>query len=229
MTKNKLMAHLAAALLSTGAVSAQALEAQGGGTWLVNGGVMYLKPNTESGTLTSPSPPNTTVDISDDTQPTVAVTYMLNDHWSVELPLGLGFEHDIEGTGSIAGVGKVASVKVLPATVFLQYRFGEPTARVRPYAMLGATYAYFYDEQGSAALNGLNPLNPIGGQTGLSVKSKFAATPGVGVTVRINERWFVDAQYAHSFLTTTSTLSTGQSIETKLDPDLLKLGIGLSF
>lgn len=225
MNKKLLMTRLAAALLAAGTVSA---HAQDSGKWMLSGGFTRLSPNVDSGTLTAPAPPGTTVDVSDDLQPTAAVTRLFGDHWSVEVPLGLGFEHDIEGAGAIAGVGKVASVKVLPATVFLQYRFGQPEARVRPYAMLGATYAYFHDEQGSATLDALNPINPPRG-TDLEVKSKFALTPGVGVTVKLDERWFVDAQYARSFLSTTTTLSSGQRIRTELDPDMVKIGIGLRF
>jgi outer membrane protein len=116
----------------------------------------------------------------------------------------------------------------LPISVFAQYRFMEPTARVRPYLMLGLTYAHFYGEAGSATLNGLNPINPRGG-TGLSVESRFALTPGLGVTAMLTDKWFVDLQYARSFLKTTTTLSTGQKIDTKLNPDVFKIGVGMLF
>ena len=94
--------------------------------------------------------------------------------------------------------------------------------------MLGLTYAHFYDERGSATLNALNPINPPGG-TGLSVDSKFGLTPGLGVTAMVTERWFVDLQYARSFLRTTTTLSSGQRIDTKLDPDVYRISVGARF
>lgn len=224
MTPRTFLTPLVAALLAAGAASAQAAD----NGWMINGGFTWLSPNTKSDTLTAPAPRGTTVDVGDDTEPTFAITRQLDEHWSVEIPLGFGFEHSIYGSGAIAGVGKVASVKVLPATVFVQYRFGEQGATVRPYVMLGATYAFFYGEKGSATLDALNPVNPAGG-TGLKVDSRFAATPGIGVSVELGKRWYLDAQYAHSFLTTTTTLSSGQTIRTKLDPDMVKIGIGLHF
>jgi outer membrane protein len=125
-------------------------------------------------------------------------------------------------------VGQIGTVKVLPVTVFAQYRFLEPSARIRPYAMLGVTYARFYGARGSAALSALNPLNPPGG-TGLSVDSKWALAPGLGVTAMINDRWFADLQYSRAYLKTQAKLSTGQTISTKLDPDVLRIGVGMRF
>lgn len=216
---------LAFAVLAASALGAQA---QSAGTWFGTIGATRIAPNVSSGTLSPPAPPGTTVDIGADTQPVLSVGRMLTDHWSVEVPIGFGFKHEITGNGGIAGVGRIGTVKVLPISVFAQYRFLEPTARFRPYVMLGVTYAHFYDEHGSATLNALNPINPPGG-TGLSVASRFGLTPGLGVTVNVNPRWFVDLQYARSFLKTTTTLSSGQQIDTKLDPDVYRIAVGYRF
>ena len=59
--------------------------------------------------------------------------------------------------------------------------------------------------------------------------SRFGLTPGFGVTAMINDRWFVDLQYARSLLRTTTTLSTGQTISTRLNPDVYKIGVGMRF
>jgi outer membrane protein len=113
--------------------------------------------------------------------------------------------------------------------VFGQYRLGEANAKFRPYGVLGLSYVYFHDAQGSAALNGLNPNNPAGGSTGLKVDSKFAPSVGLGMFIRIDDRWFVDLSYAKTFLKTTTTLSTGQSIQTTLNPGITSLGVGMRF
>lgn len=226
MNNSKILMRAAAVAALAG--SAFAAQAQSAGQWMVMGAVTRISPNTSSGSLSPPSSPNTQVDVQADTQPTLSVARMLTDHWSVEVPIGFGFKHNIVGAGSISGVGTIATVKVLPVTVFGQYRFLQPASRVRPYAMLGLTYAHFYNARGSADLDGINPLNPPGG-TGLGVASRFALTPGVGVTAMINERWFVDLQYARSLLKTTTTLSTGQKIDTKLDPDIFRIAVGMRF
>lgn len=226
MNNNKTLFRLAgAAALAGAALSAQA---QAAGTWMFSGGVTHIAPNTSSGTLSPPAPPGTTVNIGPDTQPTLAVGRMITDNWSVEVPIGFGFKHSITGDGGIAGVGEIGTVKALPISVFAQYRFMEPTARFRPYVMLGLTYAHFYDERGSAALNALIPNNPPGG-TQLKVDSKFGLTPGLGVTAMLTERWYVDLQYAHSFLKTTTTLSSGQHIDTRLNPDVYRLSVGVQY
>jgi outer membrane protein len=223
--KKLVMRAAVAALLAMAAVGAQAQTA---GTWFGGIGATRIAPNTKSGTLSPPSAPGTMVDVGPDTQPTLFVGRMLTDNWSVEVPIGFGFKHTITGSGAIGGVGTIGTVKALPVSVFAQYRFMEPGARFRPYVMLGLTYAYFYDEQGSAALNGVNPINPPGG-TALSVDSRWGIAPGLGVTAMINDRWFVDLQYARSFLRTTTTLSSGQSISTRLNPDVYRIAVGMRF
>jgi outer membrane protein len=203
--------------------------AQTPGSWLLQGGFTQVTPSVSSGTLSAPSPSGTTVGIGSDTQPTLQLTYIYNDRWAVAVPLGTGFKHKLYGTGAITGTGQIGTVTALPISVFGQYRFGEPTATFRPYGMLGLSYAYFHDAKGSAALNGLNPINPSGGNTGLKVDSKLALSPGLGMFVRIDDRWFVDVSYVKTILKTTTTLSTGQTIGTTLNPGTLSLGVGVRF
>ena len=214
------------ALALIGAFSSAWAQSPG---WLIQGGITQISPSVSSGTLSAPSPSGTTVGVGSDTQATAQLTYVYNDHWSVDVPLGLGFKHKLYGTGAISNTGQIGTVTALPITVFGQYRLGEANAKFRPYGMLGLSYAYFHDAKGSAALNGLNPINPVGGSTGLKVDSKFAPSVGLGMFIRIDDRWFVDLSYAKTFLKTTTTLSTGQSIQTTLNPGITSLGVGMRF
>jgi outer membrane protein len=224
--KKQIIKHTLLALSFVGIASVA--HAQGAGTWFVGVGATEISPNVSSGDLSAPSAPGTKIDVRSDTQPTAWVRYMLTDAWSVEVPIGLGFKHEIVGAGAISGTGKIATVKALPITAFLQYNFLAPASRFRPYVMLGVTYAHFYGARGSAALNGMNPANPPSG-TGLSVDSKWGVTPGLGVTFALTDKWYVDAQYARSFLKTTTHLSTGQTISTKIDPDEFRVGVAYRF
>jgi outer membrane protein len=223
MQNKKLVVAGALALAAIGA------QAQTAGTWFGGIGVTRIAPNTDSGNLSPPSAPGTQVDVGSDTKPTLFIGRMITDNWSVEVPVGLGFKTEIRGAGAIGGVGTIGTTKALPVTVFAQYRFLEPTSRWRPYVMLGLTYAYFYDEHGSATLNGVNPANPPGGNTQLDIESRFGITPGLGVTAMVTDRFFVDLQYARSFLKTKTTLSTGQTIDTRLDPDVFRIAVGMRF
>ena len=142
--------------------------------------------------------------------------------------MGLPFKHNFYGDGSIAGTGKLGETKVVPATLFAQYRFGEANAQFRPYLGLGVTYSRFFKNRSTAALTavtGGNPANP----TTASIDNKWGLTPQVGFVWNFNERWFVDAAYYKSFLKTTTHLSSGQSIHIKLNPNVLAIGIGYRF
>lgn len=218
--------HLMAVALLGAATGAWAQTA---GSWLIQGGVTQISPSVKSGALSAPSPSGTTVGIGSDTQPTLQLTYIYNDHWSVAVPVGAGFKHKLYGKGAIDGTGQIGTVTALPISVFGQYRFGEANAKFRPYGMLGLSYVNFQDAKGSALLNGINPINPSGGNTGLKMDSKLALSPGLGMFIRVDDRWFVDVSYAKTFLKTTTTLSTGQTIETTLNPGIITLGVGFRF
>ena len=205
-----------------------AAQAQTAGSWMGRIGATGIYPQVSSGNLSPPAFPGTQVDVSSDVQLGGGITYMVTDNWSIDLPLALPFKSDISGAGAIAGVGVIGTNKVLPMTLFAQYRFLEPTSTFRPYVGAGLTYAYFYDETSTftlTSLTGGTPSNP----TTMSTKSKFAPTLQIGGTININERWFVDAMVAKTWLTATSSLSTGQSIDVKLNPAVVALAVGYRF
>jgi outer membrane protein len=214
--------HCAIALL---ALTAGAAQAQQAGNWMARVGATRISPDVRSGNLTAPSLPGTQADIEADTQLSGGITYMVTDNWSVDLPLALPYRHEIVGAGAIAGVGKIGEVKALPVTVFGQYRFGAPAAKFRPYLGAGPTYVKFYHERGTGTLSALTSGSP----TTLSVGSKLALTIQAGATLAVNERWFVDAMIAKTFLKTRTTLSTGQTLDIKSDPLTLALSVGYRF
>lgn len=217
-----------------GAVAALALALSGGaqaqtaGSWLVRAGATQISPQVTSGDLSPPSFTGSKVDVRADTQLAGGITYMLTDHWAVDVPLALPFKHDVIGAGAIAGVGKIGEVKVLPMTVFAQYRFLEANARVRPYVGLGVTYAKFFKERGTAALTGLTGGSPSRPTT-LSAESRFGLTPQVGVSIALNDQWSLDVAYYKTFVKTRNTLSTGQTIDVKLNPNVVTLGVVYRF
>ena len=100
----------AAIVLVTGLVTAVGASAQSAGALLGRVGATQIKPQVSSGDLTAPSLPGTQADIKANTQLTGGVTYMVTDQFSLDLPLALGFKHDIVGAGAIGGVGKIGEV-----------------------------------------------------------------------------------------------------------------------
>jgi outer membrane protein len=201
--------------------------AQSAGTWLVKAGVNTIEPQVKSGDLSPPSLPGTQVDVKSATAAILAATYMVTDAVSVEFYAGLPYKHDIEGDGAIKGAGKIGSVKQVSPTLFGQYRFLSADSSFRPYVGLGLTYAYFFDEEGSGTLTALT--NPGGPPTTMSASSAFGLSPQVGLSFRFSDRWFVDASVIKTFVKNTTTLSTGQKIDTKLDPVSTNISVGYRF
>jgi outer membrane protein len=214
---------LFAALLALGGVA----QAQQAGSWSASVGVTKLAPDVSSGDLSAPSFVGTKVDVSSSTALTGALNYAMTDHFVAHLPLGYGFKHKVTGAGAIAGAGVIATTKALPITLIGQYRFMAADASFRPYVGAGLTYANFYDETGTGTLTALT--NPGGAATTVHFKDKLAPTIQLGATYNLNAKWYLDASYTKTMLKTTGTLSTGQHIDVKLNPNGYTLQVGYKF
>ena len=154
---------LAASLTLVALLAGTSASAQVAGTFSARAGFTHIAPQVSSGNLSTPSFPGTTVDVGSASALTGGLNYMVTDHWAVDLPVGLPFKHNFYGDGAIAGTGKLGETKVVPATLFAQYRFGQANAQFRPYLGLGVTYSRFFKNRSTAALTavtGGNPANP---------------------------------------------------------------------
>jgi outer membrane protein len=218
-------ASLAVLALATLGSSAYA---QSAGTFQARLGGGTIIPQVKSGELSAASLDNTRVDINRASQVIGGITYMITDNFAVDLPLGLRFKHEVVGDGSIAGVGRLATVKALPITLIGQYRLGAANDAVRPYVGLGAVYAKYSDSKGTTALNALTggtPSNP----TVMNMDNKGGSLVQLGVQVKIMDRWFADFNVDKIFLKTTGHLSTGQHIDVKLNPVAVFASVGYRF
>ncbi|MBV8033942.1 OmpW family outer membrane protein [Roseateles sp.] len=216
------VAAVAALVASCGAL------AQSAGSIVVYGGAVQINPKVDSGDLTAPSLPGTKVDVKKASQVAGGITYYWTDNISIDLPLSLPFKHDVVGAGAIDGVGKLGTVKALPITLLAQYRFGEANSMFRPFVGAGLTYGYFFKPRATAALSGITggtPSNP----TTLSMKSRMGTTLELGGAVNVTRDWSASLSVTKTFIKTTGSLSTGQTIETTLDPVSIKFGIGYRF
>jgi len=212
-----------AALLATGGAFAQSA-----GSIVVYGGAVQIKPQVDSGDLTAPSLAGTKVDVKKASQFAGGITYYWTDNISIDLPLALPFKHDVVGAGAIEGVGKLGTVKSLPMTLLAQYRFGEADSMFRPFVGAGITYGHFFKPRATAVLSGITGGTP-GNPTTLSMKSRMGTTLEMGGAVNITRDWSASLSLTKTFIKTTGSLSTGQTIETTLDPVSIKFGIGYRF
>ena len=207
---------------------ASTASAQSAGQFTAKFGINQLTPKVESGDISAPALPGTKADVGRDLQPVLSFTYGLTDNISLETCLGTPYKHAIDGAGAIAGTGELGSVEALPPTLFAQYRFGAPTATFRPFVGIGATYAYFMKERGSARLTAIT--NPGSGvPTTFSIDNKFTYTGQIGLAMNMNEKWFADVTINKSRLRTDVHFSTNQTKHMKLDPVAVMLAVGYKF
>jgi outer membrane protein len=220
-TTMKLLA-LAAAMTVASAASAQTA-----GTWLGTLGINKITPKVDSGDVSAPALPGSKTDVGTDTKPRFAIAYMYTDNISAELDLGVPYKHDLFGAGAIQGTGKLATAEVLPPTAFIQYRFLQANSMIRPYVGLGLTYAKFQKEKGSGELTAI--LNTGGSGATFKMDDKWAASFQIGGTVKINEKWFMDASVIKTKLKTRAYYSTGQTQDVRLDPLAVNVSVGYAF
>jgi outer membrane protein len=223
MKKTVQLLALAAAMTVATAASAQ----QTAGTWLGTLGANKITPKVESGDVSAPAQPGTKTDVGSDTKPRFAIAYMLTDNVSAEIDLGLPYKHELYGAGTIDGTGKLATAEVLPPTAFIQYRFLPANSVFRPYVGLGITYAMFQKERGSGQLTAV--LNTGGPGATFKLDDKWGASFQLGGTVKINEKWFLDASVIKTKLKTKAHYSTGQMQDVRLDPLAVNVSVGYAF
>ena len=219
---------IASALVATAALcGAGAAQAQVAGEILVKVGWNKIMPKVKSDDLTAPSLPGSKIDIKSASALFATVTYMITDDISVEALGGLPYKHDIIGTGSVSGVGKIGSIHQVSPTVLLQYRFLAADAPFRPYVGVGPTFAKFYGSKGSAALTAVT--NPGGPPTTIGGDTEWGTTLEAGANYKIDKHWFIDATILKTFISTKATLSTGQSTSAKLNPIAINASVGYTF
>ena len=107
MQNKTITPSLASAVAALALALSGGAQAQTAGSWLVRAGATQISPQVTSGDLSAPSFTGTKVNVRADTQLAGGITYMLTDHWAVDVPLALPFKHDVIGAGAIAGVGKI--------------------------------------------------------------------------------------------------------------------------
>jgi outer membrane protein len=208
--------------------AASGASAQSAGQWTVSLGANKITPKVESGDISAPALPHSTADVASDTQPVIVIDYSFTDNISVETFISPPYKHKIYGAGALAGTGQLGSVEALPATVFAQYRFFQPGAKVRPFVGIGATYAYFQKATGSGRMTALtNPGSST--PTSFKIDNKLTAAVQAGVALNINERWVASAAIVKNFLSTDVHFSTGQSQHMKLDPQAVMVTVGYKF
>ena len=214
--------HTLMILIVAGLVLFSATTQAADKNWLVRGRILNVNPNDKSGSITGI--PGSGVSVDSDTTLELDFTYFFTPNWGAELILGTS-EHNLNGAGSIAALGKIGSAKTLPPTVTAVYQFA-PSASVRPYAGIGINYTSFYDEKTSSSLNAAL------GSTTAELGSSWGLAGQAGVDIDITKDWFINFDAKYIQMDTAITLNSSgtiRKVNVDLNPWFVGLGIGTRF
>ncbi|MGB5474626.1 MAG: OmpW family outer membrane protein [Gammaproteobacteria bacterium] len=211
--KLRIATTLLATLIAT---SAQAWQA---GDILLRAGAAGVYP-TGDGTVVSP---NGNVEADDAWSLGLTGTWMATNNIGIGLLVAWPFDHDIEGSGSLAAVGKVGDTKHLPPTVTVQYHF-DTGSKLHPYVGAGINYTYFFDEGTTGALAG----------DSLNLDSSWGLAGELGVDYELQNDWTVGAQVFYIDIDTDATISGTNSglagkYSVSIDPWVYMFSVGKKF
>jgi OOP family OmpA-OmpF porin len=134
MRKSGFLALLAVGMFATCAAQAQQQP------WIVKGGVGYLMPKSNPGTIDLGTG-NLDAEFDDAVGAIFSVGYMFDEHWAGELYVGAPFQSDID----VEGAGQAQADQV-PLTISALYYFN-PNGRWRPYLGAGINFTEFFSEK----------------------------------------------------------------------------------
>ena len=201
-----------------------AVHAHEPGDWLVRIGPALIEPNDDSNDVDGLA--NSEVGVDGDVTLGFTIGYMLTSNWAIELLGVTPSEHDLQGRGSIGGLGDIGDVDVFPPTLSLQYHFTNQ-GRFNPYVGAGLNYTHFSNANASASLE-----TALGGDTSIDIDDSWGLSAHAGVDVFISDSFFVNAAIWYVDIDADATLNTGavdRDVDIDIDPWVFFVGIGKSF
>ncbi len=153
---------------------------------------------------------------SDTVVPELDITYYFTDNLAAELILGTTYAN-ISGAGSIAGLGTVGKVWLLPPTLTMQYHFTDFGA-FKPYLGAGLNYSLFYSQDAKGPF------------TDIDVKDTFGVALQAGFDYMLDDHWGINFDVKKLFLEPKWSANDGTvSGKAKLDPWLIGTGVTYRF
>lgn len=158
------------------------------------------------------------VEIDNTGVPEVDFTYFITDNIAVEL-IAATTNHDAVAKNTTLGDVDLGDVWLLPPTLLAQYHFLSKEV-VSPYVGAGVNYTVFY---------GVDEPNH-GIVTDVDYDNSFGWALQVGVDVRLDEHWYLNADVKKLWLDTDVTINNGAAkADVDIDPWLVGIGIGYKF
>lgn len=204
---------LAAAILITGA-PAQAYEA---GNWIVRAGPTGILP-VNSDSTDVPGFPNSGVEVDNAWTLGFTIAYMFTPNIGLELLGVFPPKHDINGDKSISSLDTIATTRVLPPTLSLQYYF-DLSPKFHPYVGAGVNYTTFFDEEGKGALNGAN----------INLSDSWGLAGELGIDYDFGSNWLANAAVWYIDIDPQAHIRGVGNVDVNLDPWVVHVGLGHRF
>lgn len=205
----------AAALIT---ISAAAFS-QNKGEWRARLRATYVVPDASASISTIGG----SAEISKTVIPELDFTYFLLNRFSANLILGTT-KHKVTATNTALGNVDLGKVWLLPPT--LTFLYHQPVTKcILPYAGAGVNYTIFYGEKGGPAI------------AKITYKNQFSFAAQAGVDFDINKKLFLNVDAKRLWLKTENTVTTIPTVaggatvhsDTKIDPWLISVGLGVKF
>jgi outer membrane protein len=195
-------------------------------------GVAHLDIRSQADNLSSNGPPFLTpqpagLSVGDATTLLVSYIRKLDDHWDLDLEAGLPPSHDTNGVGTLAPFGVISKVKQAGPTLFINYNFGAPDSKFRPFVGLGINYTRFYDGESTASGNLAS-----GGPTKIELSDSWGPAAQIGASYKLAQNWSVIGSIAMAKVKSDLTATTGSIRRTTtidFRPVVYTLAVGYSF
>lgn len=219
------------ALLAAGIVAASTAGAYEAGDWIVRGGIVNVSPDDDSSALelNGTAIGGTGVEVDDDTQILLNVTWMARDNLGVELLAATPFEHTVDTTG-LAGAGladvEVGKIKHLPPTLTLLWYPMDTGSAFQPFIGGGINYTVFFQEDVSGAAKAAL------GADNLELDDSWGLAFRAGFDYLLSDCWSLHAGVYYLDIETEAGLDTalGQvAVDVDVNPWVYTLGIGYRF
>jgi outer membrane protein len=210
-------------LAATMALAAPAMAAEAG-DWLVRMRAIGVLPTDESDGIT-PDLTAGKLEAQPAVVPELDFTYMATENIGFELILATT-PHDVEGRGSIAGLGKVADTWLLPPTLLVQWHF-LPNSRFNPYVGAGINYTITYGEDATRSLE-----TALGGPTKVELDNSVGWAVQAGMDVSLDEHWFLNIDAKYIDMSVDARIKTGGTTRkdnVDINPVIVGAGIGYRF
>lgn len=224
------------ALSAACALAASGAHAGEAGPNEVRLGMWFVHFETHADNISGPFVPSSLgLNIHVDNIETLYFAYVrtLTRHLDVELAFGYPPLTKTEGRGpttlgSVPYEGQaISTARWLSPSLLVEYVFGDPSSRLRPYVGVGVNYTKFFDRRSTAAGNAAS-----GGPTSISLPVSVGPTATAGLSYAISDRFHVYASYSIAQVNTKLTADTAGALRTSeihFWPNAFVLSAGYSF